>query len=65
MKAPLGLSGSAAKRIARAVRSRGLRLAGAPQRFTVSKQNRLLDGELDRAHAWGAQLAAESISSSP
>ena len=58
MTAPLGLSGSAAKRIARRLRKRRVALAAGPEGFTVSKQNRLLDGELERARRWGRRLAA-------
>jgi hypothetical protein len=59
MKAPLGLSGSAARAIARKVRRHGFRLVGRPVGFIVSKQNRLVDGELVRAEAWGRSLATE------
>jgi Flavodoxin len=59
MKAPLGLSGSAARAIARKVRRQGYRLTGSPIGFIVSRQNRLVDGELARAEAWGRALAAK------
>lgn len=58
MNAPLGLHGSAAERMARRLRRRGLALLTAPQQFTVTKQNRLLAGELDRARDWGVGVAA-------
>ena len=58
MHAPLGLSGSAAKSISRRARNRGYALADQPQGFFVSKENELLDGELDRARTWGEKLAA-------
>jgi flavodoxin len=56
-RAPLGLHGSAGKRIAHRLRRDGHTIVGAPEGFIVSKQNRLLDGELDRARGWGRRLA--------
>jgi len=52
------LTGRASLRIARRVREAGFEPAAAPASFQVDKQNRLLDGELDRARAWGKGLAA-------
>lgn len=57
MKAPLGLSGSAARRIARRLKACGFLQAGRPEQFLVSKQNRLEPGEVDRATRWGETLA--------
>jgi hypothetical protein len=58
MHAPAGVSGSAARRIARRLRRQGFEPAARPEGFYVTKENRLLDGELARARAWGAGLAA-------
>ena len=58
LRAPLGLSGSAARKIARGLRRAGLDVREPVRAFYVTKQNRLRPGELDRARAWGRQLAA-------
>lgn len=65
MPAPLGLSGSAAKGIARRARHRGYKLVDQPQGFIVSKTNQLVDGELDRARIWGERLAVAFAESAP
>ena len=53
------LPGSAAKAAARGMRRQGYTLAGKPHSFFVQDtKGQLFDGELDRARAWGAQLAA-------
>jgi hypothetical protein len=57
MHAPLGLSGSAGRRIARQLKRGGYDVVDRPRGFFVTKQNRLIDGELPRAREWGAQLA--------
>lgn len=57
MHAPLGLSGSAARRISRRIRSRGFERIGKPQGFRVNRRNRLDEGEVERAQRWGAELA--------
>ena len=54
-----GFAGHAATRIQKALR-RELRVT-EPDSLLVSKQNVLLDGELDRARAWGSQLARETV----
>jgi hypothetical protein len=56
---PVGLTGRAAKGIARRLRRRGFRLAIEPESFLVDKQNHLLPGEDDRATRWGARLARQ------
>jgi hypothetical protein len=57
---PSWLTGSAAKTIAAQLRRRGYRLGAPPQSFFVgATPGPLLDGELDRAVAWGARLAQE------
>jgi flavodoxin len=55
--APLGASGSAAKKIARRVEQRGYQVADSPQGFLVTKDNHLVEGELHRAREWGEHLA--------
>jgi len=51
-----GLIGHASTKISRILRSRGCRMICDPQSFFVTKQNILLDGELDRAREWGELL---------
>lgn len=52
--------GSAARAIARRLHRRGLTVGDAPHTFWVAgSEGPLLDGELERARAWGAALAAE------
>jgi hypothetical protein len=58
LRAPLGLSGSAARAIDRVLRRLGALRAARPEGFHVSKQNTLVDGELARARAWGARMAS-------
>jgi hypothetical protein len=55
---PRWLTGSAASRAARLLRRRGHRLVVAPESFLVTgTPGPLVDGELDRARAWGTRLA--------
>ncbi len=61
MRAPLGLSGSAGRAMARRLRRAGWPVQAAVEGFIVTKQNRLVDGELARAHAWGEHLAAAML----
>ena len=56
--APAALTGRASKGIARRLRKHGFELVADPESFLVDKQNHLLDGEQDRAQAWGASVAA-------
>ena len=51
------MTGSAAKGIARRLRDRGFRLVMAPECFLVTTENRLVDGEMDHATAWGTRVA--------
>jgi hypothetical protein len=60
MSAPLGLSGSAGRSLARRLRRIGWRVDAPVEGFRVSKGNRLKEGELARAYEWGRQLAAGS-----
>lgn len=56
---PSRFAGSATGRISRKLRSRGYRLVRPPEHFIVrTGQGPLQEGELDRARAWGADLAA-------
>jgi flavodoxin-like protein len=54
-KSPI-LVGSAAKGIGRGLQHRGRRMVAAPESFFVTTSNELVDGELDRARAWGSAL---------
>lgn len=54
------LAGGAARPIARQLRRHGYRLAANPEGFIVAGgEGPLREGELDRARAWGATLAAQ------
>jgi hypothetical protein len=56
-------TGRASRRISRLLRARGYRLlSSSPGSFLVSKQGRLLDGEAERAMAWGAMLGEQARS---
>jgi hypothetical protein len=57
---PVFLTGSAAKGIARRLERHGYRLVAGPECFLVSMKNRLLEGEIDHATTWGAELAARA-----
>jgi flavodoxin len=55
------LPGSAAHQASRAARRRGHSRAARPESFYVEDtKGPLLDGELDRARAWGERLGAEA-----
>lgn len=58
MQAPAGMSGSAARKIAKKLRAHGFEIAAKPEGFYVTKANRVVDGELARARTWGRSLAA-------
>ena len=51
------LSGRASKAIARALRHHGFAEAAAPESFLVTTDNVLVEGEEERARAWGRALA--------
>jgi hypothetical protein len=58
---PVLLAGSAARRIARRLRKRGYRLAAEPESFFVQGTPGPLEaGELERAAAWGRELASSA-----
>jgi hypothetical protein len=58
------VTGSAAKGIARRLEERGDPLVIQPESFFVSKEHQLLDGELEHAARWGAEVAKRSAASS-
>ncbi len=60
---PAVLMGQASHGISRVLRRHGGQEVVPPESFLVTKDNRLLDGELERARQWGALLAA-SVSTS-
>jgi len=53
--APL-TTGRASRGICRLLDRHGYRVIAAPESFLIDRQNKLLDGELSRAHRWGAAL---------
>ncbi|GAB3043837.1 flavodoxin family protein [Parafrigoribacterium mesophilum] len=53
------LTGRASKGIAKLLRSGGFTLVAEPESFLVDKDTRLLEGEEERAQAWGESLAAK------
>ena len=59
MTGPVVFTGRASSKIAKRLRQDGYRMVADPASFLVDRQNRLVDGELDRAREWGEQLAAQ------
>jgi hypothetical protein len=61
------LTGSAARTMARKLRSRGYELVSEPESFfVVDMQGPLAEGELERATAWGASLVtAANLAAGP
>jgi flavodoxin len=57
LSAPPMFTGRAGTRIAKRLRKIGYAPVGETESFLVDKENRLLDGETDRAEAWGRELA--------
>jgi flavodoxin len=55
---PAALTGSASKGIAKGLTRHGFRLVADRESFLVTKENTLVDGELERARAWGTTLAS-------
>jgi hypothetical protein len=55
---PALFTGSASRTIAKRLRKRGYESAATPASFLVDGKENLLDGEIDRAVAWGKELAA-------
>jgi hypothetical protein len=56
LRAPAWLTGRASKGIARGLRRRGCSLVTGPESFLVTKDNRLVEGETERAREWGSRL---------
>lgn len=61
---PVAFTGTAARSIERALRRRGGHVIARRHSFLVTKLNALVDGQLDLARAWGAQLA-EDLAADP
>jgi Flavodoxin len=59
--APAALTGRASKGIAKRLRRCGFDLVTEPESFLVDKHNHLLEGEAERARAWGAALASATV----
>jgi flavodoxin len=55
------MSGRASKGIAHRLRHRGFDLVVEPTSFLIGKDNHLVDGEAERATAWGAALAESRV----
>lgn len=58
LRFPAIATGRASRRIRRVLRAANVELVAPPESFFVDKQNRLLNGELARAGAWGEELAS-------
>jgi len=54
---PRFLTGSAAKGIKHRLRERGFQFVAEPESFLVSTENRLLEGEVERARTWAEKIA--------
>jgi Flavodoxin len=63
VRAPAALTGRASKGIIRLLRAHGFDVVTEPESFLVTKQDRLVPGELTRAREWGAKLAAGVVPS--
>ncbi len=59
--APAAFTGAASKGIAKGLTHHGFRLAIERESFLVTKQNQLVEGELDRAKAGGRTLATSLV----
>ena len=58
MQGPAVFTGRASKRIEQLLRARGFDVVAEPESFLVTRQNRLVPDESDRAREWGTRLAA-------
>lgn len=63
MHAPMGMSGSAGRAMAKRLRRAGCVVRTPVAGFFVTKDNQLVGGELERARAWGAGLIRSSATS--
>ena len=61
IRGPRALTGHASGVIVRRLRDRGFRIVAPPESFLVGKDSHLLDGEAERAAAWGKVLAAATV----
>ena len=61
LRGPAVFTGRASKGIANRLDDRGCRLVSPPESFLVDKTNILVDGEADRAEAWGRHLAGALV----
>ncbi|MEV4666208.1 flavodoxin domain-containing protein [Microbacterium sp. LWO12-1.2] len=59
---PKIFTGAASSAIAKRLTKAGLNRLSPPESYLVDKDSHLLDGELERARAWGDALAAEVLS---
>jgi hypothetical protein len=59
---PAALTGSASKGIAKGLARHGFRLVADRESFLVTNENTLVDGELERARAWGTTLSSLLVS---
>jgi flavodoxin len=57
IKGPAILTGRASSGIAKALREHGYAIKSAPESFLVDMKSKLVGGELERAKAWGSQIA--------
>ena len=57
INAPAALTGRASKAISRGLTSHGMGMVAPPMSFLVDKNSNLLQGEVERAEAWGATIA--------
>jgi len=60
MHGPATFTGRASKGIAKRLRAHGSELLAEPQSFLVTKENHLVDDELEDARRWGASLLASA-----
>ncbi len=58
IKGPVALTGRASRSIAKALAQHGMTVIVPPESFLVEKKGQLLPGEIERAEAWGASMAA-------
>ena len=58
---PAVFTGRASRGIAKRLKGHGFHLVIAPESFLVDKHNQLLDGEADRATAWGRDVATAAL----
>ena len=65
VNAPAPITGRASKGEAKRLRRVGFELVAGPESFLVDKHSHLLEGEANRAEAWGSELAARLSSARP